>query len=60
MTTIFEGFEKSTANVTAPGIKIGIIGGTGLENSEFMLTSERVAVTTPYGEPSGLEFAINY
>uniref|UniRef100_A0AC34FHF6 S-methyl-5'-thioadenosine phosphorylase n=1 Tax=Panagrolaimus sp. ES5 TaxID=591445 RepID=A0AC34FHF6_9BILA len=52
MATIFEGFEKSTAEVTVPEIKIGIIGGTGLENSEFMLTRESVSVMTPYGEPS--------
>uniref|UniRef100_A0AC35G0S9 S-methyl-5'-thioadenosine phosphorylase n=1 Tax=Panagrolaimus sp. PS1159 TaxID=55785 RepID=A0AC35G0S9_9BILA len=52
MATIFEGFEKSTAEITEPKIKIGIIGGTGLENSEFMLTQESVSVMTPYGEPS--------
>lgn len=33
-------------------IKIGIIGGTGLDNPEIFTNKSEVKVTTPYGEPS--------
>ena len=32
--------------------KIAIIGGSGLENPEILQHQERIAVQTPYGEPS--------
>lgn len=32
--------------------KIGIIGGTGLEDPDFIKDSKSVVVTTPYGDPS--------
>lgn len=32
--------------------KVGIIGGTGLENAEILQQAEKLHVTTPYGEPS--------
>ncbi len=32
--------------------KIAIIGGSGLENPEILLNTERVTMNTPYGDPS--------
>ncbi len=33
-------------------MKIGIIGGSGLEKGDFLQNTEEVEVTTPYGNPS--------
>uniref|UniRef100_A0A7E4ZSP4 S-methyl-5'-thioadenosine phosphorylase n=1 Tax=Panagrellus redivivus TaxID=6233 RepID=A0A7E4ZSP4_PANRE len=44
-------FDLLPARADGP-LKVGIIGGTGLENSEFMVAREQVAVETPYGAPS--------
>ncbi len=35
-----------------PEAKIGVIGGTGLENIEGMTSIEEVDITTPFGKPS--------
>merc|ERR1719272_1859254 len=34
------------------GYKIGIIGGTGLENPDFLEGRQEKTVTTPFGSPS--------
>ena len=33
-------------------IKVGIIGGSGLDDPEFLKASEHITVNTPYGDPS--------
>ena len=33
-------------------VKIGIIGGTGLENMEIIESSSDISIKTPYGNPS--------
>ena len=33
-------------------VKVGIIGGTGLDDPEFFTNKDEVSVTTPYGDPS--------
>ncbi len=33
-------------------VKIGIIGGSGFDNSQILTNSTEVSVTTPYGEPT--------
>lgn len=33
-------------------VKIGIIGGSGLDDPNFLDASEHIAATTPYGDPS--------
>ena len=33
-------------------VKIGIIGGSGLDNPEILQNPEEISVTTPYGSPS--------
>ncbi len=34
-------------------VKIGIIGGSGLENPQFLKDAREEVITTPWGEPSG-------
>lgn len=46
MATVFDFLSKSTT------LKVGIIGGTGLEKSEFMVATGEKKVSTPYGDPS--------
>uniref|UniRef100_A0AC34QFS7 S-methyl-5'-thioadenosine phosphorylase n=1 Tax=Panagrolaimus sp. JU765 TaxID=591449 RepID=A0AC34QFS7_9BILA len=48
MSSIFDFLPKTT---TKP-LKVGIIGGTGLEKSEFMVPTGTKKVATPYGDPS--------
>jgi 5'-methylthioadenosine phosphorylase len=33
-------------------VKVGIIGGSGLDDSNMLNNAQKIAVTTPYGEPS--------
>lgn len=33
-------------------IKVGIIGGSGLDDPDFLETSEHIVATTPFGDPS--------
>jgi len=33
-------------------VKIGIIGGTGLNDPELIQDTQEITVTTPFGEPS--------
>jgi len=33
-------------------VKIGIIGGSGLDDPQLLQGAEEISVTTPYGEPS--------
>jgi 5'-methylthioadenosine phosphorylase len=33
-------------------IKVGIIGGSGLDDPDFLKASEQITVSTPYGDPS--------
>jgi len=40
------------AMVNQEKIKIGIIGGSGLENPEILKSAKKISVTTKYGKPS--------
>jgi 5'-methylthioadenosine phosphorylase len=33
-------------------VKVGIIGGSGLDNSDMLRNAQEIEVTTPYGEPT--------
>ena len=46
MASVFDYLGKSKS------LKVGIIGGTGLEKSDFMVSTGTKVVETPYGQPS--------
>jgi 5'-methylthioadenosine phosphorylase len=38
--------------MTKNNVKVGIIGGSGLDNPQILSKSKKVSITTPYGKPS--------
>lgn len=44
--------EIQRGTVMAPNLKIGIIGGTGMDDPDILKNREEKQVSTPYGEPS--------
>ena len=40
-------------------VKIGIIGGSGLENPGILNSPQELAAQTPYGPPSSLCYAVH-
>lgn len=48
-----KGAPKTKAALTAPQARIGMIGGSGLYEMEALKEVREVAMTTPFGRPSG-------